>query len=151
MFKVISYIDFTFLSDLFRDFTFCKKRKLVGFLHHPCFHLLHWLNSNLLAAVRLCLPWRAGSMFTLPDTNIAHKNPPFWWYLPGKIGIFMGYVSFREGISIFSGRSSKSPNKKTWSCVHYNVTIQIYSATSSRKKSNPFDTTPHEIPSHSTS
>ena len=25
------------------------------------------------------------------------ENPPFWWYLPGKIGIFMGYVSFRKG------------------------------------------------------
>ena len=35
---------------------------------------------------------------TLPETNIAMENPPFWWYLPGKMGIFMGYVSFREGI-----------------------------------------------------
>ncbi len=34
---------------------------------------------------------------TLPETNIAMENPPFWWYLPGKMGIFMGYVSFREG------------------------------------------------------
>ena len=25
------------------------------------------------------------------------ENPPFWWYLPGKMVIFMGYVSFREG------------------------------------------------------
>ena len=25
------------------------------------------------------------------------ENPQSWWYLPGKIGIFMGYVSFREG------------------------------------------------------
>ena len=29
--------------------------------------------------------------------NIAIENPQFWWYLPGKMGIFMGYVSFREG------------------------------------------------------
>ena len=29
------------------------------------------------------------------------ENPQFWWYLPGKVGIFMGYVSFREGISVF--------------------------------------------------
>ena len=36
-------------------------------------------------------------LFTLPETNIAHENPPFWWYLPGKIGIFMGYVSLQEG------------------------------------------------------
>ena len=34
---------------------------------------------------------------TLPETNIAHENPPFWWYLSGKMGIFMGYVSSREG------------------------------------------------------
>ena len=34
---------------------------------------------------------------TLPKTNIAHENPPFWWYLQGNMGIFMGYVSFREG------------------------------------------------------
>ena len=25
------------------------------------------------------------------------ENPPFWWYLPGKIRIFRGYVSLREG------------------------------------------------------
>ena len=25
------------------------------------------------------------------------ENPQFWWYLPGKMGIFMGYVSFSEG------------------------------------------------------
>ena len=30
-------------------------------------------------------------------TYIAMENPPFWWYSPGKMGIFMGYVSFREG------------------------------------------------------
>ena len=36
--------------------------------------------------------------YTLPETNIAMENPPFWWYLPGKMGIFMGYVSFREGM-----------------------------------------------------
>ena len=23
---------------------------------------------------------------TLPETNIAMENPPFWWYLPGKMG-----------------------------------------------------------------
>ena len=34
---------------------------------------------------------------TLPETNIAMENQPFWWYLPGKMGIFMGYVSFAEG------------------------------------------------------
>ncbi len=29
------------------------------------------------------------------------ENPPFWWYLPGKMVIFMGYVSFREGNTMF--------------------------------------------------
>ena len=36
-------------------------------------------------------------IYTLPETNIAMENPPFWWYLPGKMVMFMGYVSFREG------------------------------------------------------
>ena len=40
-------------------------------------------------------------VYTLPETNIAMENSPFWWYLPGKMGIFMGFVSFREGIFIF--------------------------------------------------
>ena len=43
--------------------------------------------------------WYAMPCSTLPETNIAHENPPFWWYLPGNMGIFMGYVSFREGNS----------------------------------------------------
>jgi len=34
---------------------------------------------------------------TIPETNIGMENPPFWWYLPGKMGIFMGYGSSREG------------------------------------------------------
>ena len=38
-----------------------------------------------------------GHLGTLPKTNIAMENPPFWWNLQGNIGIFMGYVSFREG------------------------------------------------------
>ena len=39
---------------------------------------------------------KLSKLVTLPETNIAMENPPFWWYLPGKIVIFMGYVSFRE-------------------------------------------------------
>ena len=38
-----------------------------------------------------------GSHRTLPETNIAIENPPFWWYLPGNIVIFHGYVSLQEG------------------------------------------------------
>ena len=40
---------------------------------------------------------------TLPETNVAMENPPFYWYLPGKMGIFMGYVSLQEGNSHPSG------------------------------------------------
>ena len=36
-------------------------------------------------------------MYTLPETNIAHENPPFWRYLLETMGILMGYVSFMEG------------------------------------------------------
>ena len=35
-----------------------------------------------------------------------HGSPPFWWYLPGKMVIFMGYVSFREGSCCFFKRFS---------------------------------------------
>ena len=34
----------------------------------------------------------------LPETNIAMEHPPFWWYLPGNLGIFYGYVSLTEGM-----------------------------------------------------
>ena len=44
---------------------------------------------------------------TLPETNIAMENLPFWWYLPGKMGIFMGYVSFKEGIHAWKKQLGK--------------------------------------------
>ena len=37
--------------------------------------------------------------YTLPETNIAMENPPCWWYLPGNVWIFYGYVSLTEGKS----------------------------------------------------
>ena len=40
--------------------------------------------------------WRC----TPRKTNMSRENPPFWWYLPVKMGIFMGYVSFREGMNL---------------------------------------------------
>ena len=43
------------------------------------------------------MPSNSQMVITLPETNIAMENPPFWWYFSGKMGIFMGYVSFREG------------------------------------------------------
>ena len=42
-------------------------------------------------------PKKQPNWYTLPETNIAHENPPFWWYLPGKMGIFHGYASLPEG------------------------------------------------------
>ena len=32
-----------------------------------------------------------------PGYTKMHENAPFWWYFPGKIGIFHGYVSLPEG------------------------------------------------------
>ena len=51
---------------------------------------------------------------TLLQTNIAMDNPPFSWCLPGKMGIFTGYVSFREGLFLlgFLGRYSFTENLK---------------------------------------
>ena len=50
---------------------------------------------------RVCLWGRTNEYEdTLPETNIAMENPPCWWYLPGKMVIFMGYVSFREDIHL---------------------------------------------------
>ena len=45
---------------------------------------------------------------TLPETNIAMENPPFLWYLPGKDGIFMGYVSFRDLVLMINHQPTES-------------------------------------------
>ena len=37
--------------------------------------------------------WPAGWLITLLQTDIVMENQSFWWYLPGKMGIFDGYVS----------------------------------------------------------
>ncbi len=50
---------------------------------------------------------------TLPETNIAMENPPFWWHLSGNMGLFHGYVSFRE-----DNRYSFLVWIKGNSCVH---------------------------------
>jgi len=43
---------------------------------------------------------------TLPETNIAMENPPFVWYLPRKMGIFMGkQLVFRRVPFVFFLRS----------------------------------------------
>ena len=55
----------------------------------------YWLKRRR----RLRQSWSWWAVYTLPETNIAMENPPFRWYLPGYMGIFMGYVSFREGKS----------------------------------------------------
>ena len=49
-----------------------------------------------MVGIRWCCLGRGSYKVTLPKTNIAMENPPFWWYLQGNMGIFMGYVSFRE-------------------------------------------------------
>ena len=35
--------------------------------------------------------------YTPGSTNIAMENPPFWWYLSGKMGIFHAYVTLPKG------------------------------------------------------
>ncbi len=74
----------------------------------PCFRSL-WMDESFSPSnqeLQHCTFQLAGGLplaratekaVTLPETNIAMENPQFWWYLPGKIVIFMGYVSFREG------------------------------------------------------
>ena len=61
---------------------------------------------------------------TLPETNVAHENPPFWWYLPGKMGIFMGYVSFREGNYSGFYTSQLLPDFGTWAQRHLEIRIR---------------------------
>ena len=48
----------------------------------------------------------------LPETNIAMENPPFWWYLPRKMGIVMGelLVSGRGRCFLFH----KKKRNKIW-------------------------------------
>ena len=47
-----------------------------------------------------------------PPVNIAiaMKHAPFWWYLPGNIGVFHGFASLPEGIWKKNGNSH--PTKK---------------------------------------
>ena len=49
--------------------------------------------------------------YTLPKTNIAMENPPFGWYLQGNMGIFMGYVSFREGTMYHNDQIDKEKSE----------------------------------------
>ena len=63
-------------------------------------HLVERENNRTVYHLQWCCGMEGRSkpdFFSLPETNIAMENPPFWWYLPGKMGIFMGYVRFREG------------------------------------------------------
>ncbi len=66
---------------------------------------------------------------TLPKTNIAMENPPFWWNLLGNIGIFMGELLV-SGSSYFQQKRQKhkfqphnlkknkeARNKKRWMTI----------------------------------
>ncbi len=60
--------------------------------------LSNWKIGESLALGIEMARWHNNSITsTLPETNIAMENPHSGWYLPGKMRIFMGYVSFREG------------------------------------------------------
>ena len=59
------------------------------------------------------------------------ENPPFWWHLPGKMGIFHGYLSLTKGkpvhwlINIYLTQfgkiqSSSVRNVFRWACISAN-------------------------------
>ena len=79
---------------LFTRIGFKKQRKMSGI---PTFHQASQLGISVAQRSKESRKYFASFLSTLPETNIAMENPPFWWYLPGKMGIFMGYVSLREG------------------------------------------------------
>ena len=60
--------------------------------------------------------WKASSNLprqktshTLQQTNIAMQNPPFWWYLSGKMRIFHGYVSLPKRINTIWSKLNLKP------------------------------------------
>ena len=70
---------------------FLREAKLYAMLQ--LLQFLHVDHTSLEGILGL----HSNQAFTLLETNIAMENPPLWWYLPGKMGVFRGYVSFREG------------------------------------------------------
>ena len=82
---------------------------IAGFLNHqqPCkpdaeaYCLASWSQSDGFSRSSPGGWFNCLLYITLLYTNIAMEYPPFWWYLPGKMVIFMGYVSFREGNCCF--------------------------------------------------
>lgn len=50
-------------------------------------------------------------LFTLPETNIATENPPFRWYLLGKMGIFMDFLWLCWPVSLPEGNISSTMEK----------------------------------------
>ena len=65
---------------------------------------------------------------TLPKTNIAIENPPFWWYLLGNMGIFMGELL------LVSGRAKlKKIGKNGW---HESIFSHPNSETGSKEWTN---------------
>ena len=84
--------------------------------HHPSTKKRSW-NKQL--STHHESYWQYLLKVTLPETNIAHENPPCWWYLPGKMGIFRGYVKLREGTwhftnSIFGHSFRSWTNLSSW-------------------------------------
>ena len=57
------------------------------------------------------------------------ENPPFWWYFPGKIWSFHGYVSLPEGILPVPSE------KNTWGLKDYDPDREFVEAP---LKTSPF-------------
>ena len=88
-------------------------------------------SSNLLHSIRYVIYHI--SLPSLKPTKLAMENPPFWWYLQGNMGIFMDYVSFREGIPQKCGRHPLAHHCCTpWSFKSPGLTTKSKGPTSSR-------------------
>ena len=66
-------------------------------------------SGNLRLPTRSYIPQigRQNTLLPSQKLNVAMENPHFnGIYIPGKVGIFMGYVSFREGTTPKTKRST---------------------------------------------
>ena len=112
----ISVCVFSAETDVWVCFFWCSKYTDAWFWHEtaPCQSFQDAGCSRrlpcwyLLIRIQYLERWRTLILeSTLPETNIAMENPPFWWYLPGNMGIFHGYVSLQKGI--FNSETSAMP------------------------------------------
>jgi len=99
-----------FMSRIFRKHKNIVSRKR----HRRGFEKLQEYNTDLWALMMMMMMWNMWAMWmmvwwsgpygnfrSIPSLKLTMEHPPFWWYLPGKLEIFMGYVSFQGGYHKF--------------------------------------------------